>query len=186
MSRLVCVSNRISLPRKSAAPGGLAIGILSAQKRTGGLVVRWGGELTVDGVSPETPRYTSETALLTRRSSSPNRGEFERYYNGFANEALWPLCHYPQRRATSGSAPRTSTHIRTSTGALHRDSCRCFVPWRRHLGARLPSRPARPAPARARRACADWLLPAHPLPPHRGVAGAARVWAELIRDLCQL
>ena len=26
MSRLVCVSNRISLPRKSAAPGGLAIG----------------------------------------------------------------------------------------------------------------------------------------------------------------
>ena len=44
MSRLVCVSNRISLPRKSAAPGGLAIGILSALKRTGGLWFGWGGE----------------------------------------------------------------------------------------------------------------------------------------------
>ena len=44
MSRLVCVSNRISLPRKSAAPGGLAVGILSALKRTGGLWFGWGGE----------------------------------------------------------------------------------------------------------------------------------------------
>lgn len=44
MSRLVCVSNRISLPRKSAAPGGLAIGILSVLKRTGGLWFGWGGE----------------------------------------------------------------------------------------------------------------------------------------------
>ena len=42
--RLVCVSNRISLPRKSAAPGGLAVGILSALKRTGGLWFGWGGE----------------------------------------------------------------------------------------------------------------------------------------------
>ena len=44
MSRLVCVSNRITLPRKSAAPGGLAVGVLSALKRTGGLWFGWGGE----------------------------------------------------------------------------------------------------------------------------------------------
>src|SRR5690606_12819294 len=44
MSRLVCISNRISLPRRSAAPGGLAVGILSALKRTGGLWFGWRGE----------------------------------------------------------------------------------------------------------------------------------------------
>ena len=44
MKRLVCVSNRIAVPRRAAAPGGLAVGILGALHHTGGLWFGWSGE----------------------------------------------------------------------------------------------------------------------------------------------
>lgn len=94
MSRLVCISNRISLPRKSAAPGGLAIGILSALKRTGGLWFGWGGE-TIDH-DPGDPDIHIRDGV-TYATIDLKKEEFELYYNGYANEVLWPLFHYFQR-----------------------------------------------------------------------------------------
>src|SRR5688572_12573177 len=91
MSRLVCVSNRISLPRKSAAPGGLAVGILSALKRTGGLWFGWGGE-TVES-DPGDPDIHIRDGV-TYATVDLRQREFELYYNGYANEVLWPLFHY--------------------------------------------------------------------------------------------
>ena len=91
MSRLVCVSNRISLPRKSAAPGGLAVGILSALKRTGGLWFGWGGE-TVD-TDPGDPDIHIRDGV-TYATVDLRQRDFELYYNGYANEVLWPLFHY--------------------------------------------------------------------------------------------
>ena len=38
------------------------------------------------GIPPEDPRYTLKRLWLSE-------GEEEGYYFGFANEALWPLCH---------------------------------------------------------------------------------------------
>ena len=94
MSRLVCVSNRISLPRKSAAPGGLAIGILSALKRTGGLWFGWGGE-TVEQEPGEPDIHIRDG--VTYATIDLKKDEFDLYYNGYANEVLWPLFHYFQR-----------------------------------------------------------------------------------------
>ncbi|HEU4486290.1 MAG TPA: trehalose-6-phosphate synthase [Povalibacter sp.] len=91
MTRLVCVSNRISLPRKSAAPGGLAVGVLSALKRTGGLWFGWGGE-TIDK-EPGDPALTVREGV-TYATIELRRREFDLYYNGYANEVLWPLFHY--------------------------------------------------------------------------------------------
>ncbi len=91
MSRLVCVSNRISLPRKSAAPGGLAVGVLSALKRTGGLWFGWGGE-TVDS-DPGDPDLHIRDGV-TYATVDLRQREFELYYNGYSNEVLWPLFHY--------------------------------------------------------------------------------------------
>jgi trehalose 6-phosphate synthase len=91
MSRLVCVSNRISLPRKSAAPGGLAVGILSALKRTGGLWFGWGGE-TVESDPGEPDIHIRDG--VTYATVDLRQREFELYYNGYANEVLWPLFHY--------------------------------------------------------------------------------------------
>jgi trehalose 6-phosphate synthase len=91
MSRLVCISNRISLPRKTAAPGGLAVGILSALKRTGGLWFGWGGE-TVD-TEPGDPDIHIRDGV-TYATVDLREREFEQYYNGYANDVLWPLFHY--------------------------------------------------------------------------------------------
>jgi trehalose 6-phosphate synthase len=91
MSRLVCVSNRISLPRKSAAPGGLAVGVLSALKRSGGLWFGWGGE-TIEHDPGEPDIHIREG--VTYATIDLRRDEFELYYNGYANEVLWPLFHY--------------------------------------------------------------------------------------------
>ena len=103
MSRLVCVSNRISLPRKSAAPGGLAIGILSALKRTGGLWFGWGGE-TVDHETGDPDIHIREG--VTYATIDLKKDEFELYYNGYANEVLWPLFHYFQRSVRYASEQR--------------------------------------------------------------------------------
>lgn len=89
--RLVCVSNRVSLPRKTAAPGGLAVGVLSALRKTGGVWFGWGGELT-DGEPGEPDILIRDGVTYT--SLELQRDEFHRYYNGFSNDALWPLFHY--------------------------------------------------------------------------------------------
>jgi len=91
MTRLVCVSNRISLPRKSAAPGGLAVGILSALKRTGGLWFGWGGE-TIETDPGEADIHIREG--VTYATIDLRQSEFELYYNGYSNDVLWPLFHY--------------------------------------------------------------------------------------------
>ncbi|HEX2493196.1 MAG TPA: trehalose-6-phosphate synthase [Steroidobacter sp.] len=91
MTRLVCVSNRISLPRKSAAPGGLAIGILSALRRTGGLWFGWGGD-TVEQEPGKPDIHIREG--VTYATIDLKQSDFELYYNGYANDVLWPLFHY--------------------------------------------------------------------------------------------
>jgi trehalose 6-phosphate synthase len=91
MRRLVCVSNRISLPRRAAAPGGLAVGVLNALKSTGGMWFGWGGELT-DG-EPGEPQ-TLTRGGVTYATIELRNEDFDLYYNGYANEVLWPLFHY--------------------------------------------------------------------------------------------
>ena len=91
MTRLVCVSNRITLPRRSSAPGGLAVGVLSALKRTGGLWFGWGGE-TVEQ-DPGDPDLHIRDGV-TYATIDLRKRDFDLYYNGYANEVLWPLFHY--------------------------------------------------------------------------------------------
>jgi trehalose 6-phosphate synthase len=91
MTRLVCVSNRVALPRRDASSGGLAVGVLAALKQTGGLWFGWGGEKS-DGEPPETDVLTRDN--LSYATVELPRRDFDRYYNGFSNSTLWPLFHY--------------------------------------------------------------------------------------------
>lgn len=91
MTRLVCVSNRLTLPRRSAAPGGLAVGVLSALKRTGGLWFGWGGQTT--GQAPGDPLLYDREGVTYATIDLP-ASDFDLYYNGYANDVLWPLFHY--------------------------------------------------------------------------------------------
>ena len=79
------------MPRKSAAPGGLAVGILSALKRTGGLWFGWGGE-TIEQEPGDPDIHIREG--VTYATIDLKQSEFDLYYNGYANEVLWPLFHY--------------------------------------------------------------------------------------------
>ena len=57
--RLVCVSNRVSLPRRGAPPGGLAVGLLAALRNTGGTWFGWSGETSEEPAAD--PKYWCET-----------------------------------------------------------------------------------------------------------------------------
>ena len=89
--RVICVSNRVSLPRRNAAAGGLAVGVLAALRRTGGVWFGWNGEFS-DGEPSEPDVHVRDG--VTYVSIEFRREEFELYYNGFANGALWPVFHY--------------------------------------------------------------------------------------------
>jgi len=91
VSRLVCVSNRITLPRRHAAPGGLAVGVLNALRRTGGLWFGWGGDIS--DREPGEPHIHIRDGV-TYATLDLKRRDFERYYNGYSNGVLWPLFHY--------------------------------------------------------------------------------------------
>jgi trehalose 6-phosphate synthase len=89
--RLVAISNRVSIPRKASAPGGLAVGLLAAMRSRGGLWFGWSGEL-VDGEPGETDLV--KRGAVTYAVTDMRRSQFEDYYFGFSNGVLWPLFHY--------------------------------------------------------------------------------------------
>lgn len=60
-------------------------------KRGGGLWFGWGGELTEGEPGPVETSIRDGVAYVT---VDMQRELFQRYYNGFANDALWPLFHY--------------------------------------------------------------------------------------------
>jgi trehalose 6-phosphate synthase len=91
MTRVVAISNRVSVPRKGTAPGGLAVGVLAAMRAHGGLWIGWSGQVSesdkgeVDVIRRE--RLSYATFDLTKT-------EYDEFYLGFSNGALWPLFHY--------------------------------------------------------------------------------------------
>ena len=90
--RLVIVSNRVAMPKKSGgSAGGLAVGILAALRDHGGVWFGWNGKLT--------DRSASQPDLVKRgkieyATISLNETDYEQYYNGYSNKVLWPVCHY--------------------------------------------------------------------------------------------
>ena len=81
--------------RVRAAVGGLTLALNSAMQAVGGVWVAHGSgdadrETADEGgrirIPPENPSYELQRVWLGRE-------ENDGYYNGFANQALWPLCH---------------------------------------------------------------------------------------------
>jgi len=91
--RLIIVSNRVAMPKKhGGAAGGLAVGILAALKDHGGMWFGWDGKLT-ESSEPGPPRIVKR-GNTEYATVSLNANDFERYYNGYSNRVLWPVCHY--------------------------------------------------------------------------------------------
>ncbi|WP_411688935.1 alpha,alpha-trehalose-phosphate synthase (UDP-forming) [Acinetobacter indicus] len=92
MSKLIVLSNRVSLPNpEKKAAGGLAVAMQDALHDIGGVWVGWNGErveqfsqLKFDSVQHQGVEYL--TSPLTEQ-------QYQQYYCGFANNALWPAMH---------------------------------------------------------------------------------------------
>jgi len=93
MSRLIVVSNRVSLPSGDGeeSVGGLAMALAAALKQYTGIWFGWSGKTT------ET--FTGELNIetvgeVTAATVDLEEIDLEEYYNGYANKTLWPLFHY--------------------------------------------------------------------------------------------
>lgn len=93
LSRLVVVSNRVA-PIQEGEPtaGGLAAGVLDALKREGGIWFGWSGEIVPGPESLANPERT--VGAVTLYTIDFSRRDYDEYYRGFANGALWPVLHY--------------------------------------------------------------------------------------------
>ncbi len=91
--RLVVVSNRVPLPSSSVAPaaGGLAVALQAALKPRRGLWFGWSGKTSEESGAAAQCRTVGS---LTYAVCDLSRRDIEQYYCGFANQALWPICHY--------------------------------------------------------------------------------------------
>ncbi len=96
MPRLVVVSNRVPVPSPkgstTATAGGLAIALEAALKSRGGLWFGWSGKTS--GEREIEWLEIRDFGNVTYAVADLNRRDVDEYYAGFANRALWPLCHY--------------------------------------------------------------------------------------------
>ena len=91
MSRLIAVSNRVADPSAGKTAGGLAVGLLAALRKKGGVWFGWGGR-TCHG-EPTDPTLVRR-GKVSYATVDIDEAEFDDYYNGYSNGCLWPLCHY--------------------------------------------------------------------------------------------
>ncbi len=91
MARLVIVSNRVPVPKtRSAQAGGLAVAVKEVLT-PGAIWFGWSGRIG-DGAAREPT--IMESRGVTYAMVDLSRRDYERFYVGFANSALWPLFHF--------------------------------------------------------------------------------------------
>lgn len=91
MSRLVLASNRVADLSGGVTAGGLSVAVVDALRDGNGVWFGWSGEIVDDqakvGLSLE--RY--ETVTIATQPMTQD--EYDRYYLGYSNRALWPVFH---------------------------------------------------------------------------------------------
>ncbi len=90
-ARLIAISNRVAIPKTGKVAGGLAVGVLAALEKQGGVWFGWSGKTTTQ--DPRDPVLQTR-GRITYATIDLNKEDFENYYNGFSNNSLWPLFHY--------------------------------------------------------------------------------------------
>ncbi|RKH14096.1 bifunctional alpha,alpha-trehalose-phosphate synthase (UDP-forming)/trehalose-phosphatase [Corallococcus praedator] len=101
MARLLLVSNRLPVTVKvekdsvsvGRSPGGLATGLSRPHERSGGPWIGWPGDVS----RLTDAQRTKVEAQLAELNCVPlylSASEVSRFYEGYSNRVLWPLCHY--------------------------------------------------------------------------------------------
>lgn len=90
MSRLIVVSNRVAIPHEKRA-GGMAAALQAALREHGGIWFGWSGKCTAQSSNEV---HKTVDGAITYATIDLSRRDYDDYYRGFANGALWPLFHY--------------------------------------------------------------------------------------------
>ena len=92
MSRLIVVSNRVTVAAgQAASQGGLAMGLGAALRKFQGLWFGWSGE-TTEHFNGRTTSIEVEGAPVV--TVDLEEQDVQEYYDGYANRTIWPLFHY--------------------------------------------------------------------------------------------
>jgi trehalose 6-phosphate synthase/phosphatase len=101
MPRLLLVSNRLPVTVKAEkdhvsvvrSAGGLATGLSGPHERSGGVWIGWPGDVSrlSNAQRSQVEAQLSELRCVPLYLSS---SEVSRFYEGYSNRVLWPLCHY--------------------------------------------------------------------------------------------
>ncbi|MDN5513515.1 trehalose-6-phosphate synthase [Acinetobacter sp.] len=92
MSRLIVLSNRVSLPNPDkVTAGGLAVALQDALTDIGGVWLGWNGEKIENHQQP----YFNQTEYkgVEYVTCPLTEEQYQNYYCGFANNTLWPAMH---------------------------------------------------------------------------------------------
>ncbi len=178
VSRLVVVSNRVSLPGEHRA-GGLAVALQAALGERGGMWFGWSGK-TVRGASGET--HEQREGDIRYVTLDLNRTDLDGYYNGFSNRTLWPLLHF--HMDLGRLRPRHARGLSPGQRTVRRQAGAAAARGRHGLGPRLPPDPAGFDAAYARHRLPDRLLPARADAFGRPADGDARPRAADVHAVC--
>src|SRR5512146_2888650 len=89
MARLVVVSNRVPVPGQGQRAGGLAV-VLQDVMGSVGLWFGWSGNTTASGGAVQIRQHGGVEYATIDLSEE----DYQKFYVGFANSALWPLLHF--------------------------------------------------------------------------------------------
>ncbi len=93
MSRLIVISNRVSLPGDIGAgsAGGLAMALAAALRKYQGVWFGWSGD-TIESFTGHLHMHRAHG--VTVATVDLEEQDVDEYYNGYANKTLWPLFHH--------------------------------------------------------------------------------------------
>lgn len=92
MSRIVVVSNRVGPLSDTGRAGGLAVALVGVLKERGGLWFGWSGEVSEDGTFGALS--FAESDAVSTATIDMAQADYDEFYAGYANRALWPTLHY--------------------------------------------------------------------------------------------
>lgn len=93
MTRLIVVSNRVSIPRAGGAQraGGLEVALAPILGEIPSVWLGWSGNVVeADKVATQRIEQGKHAYVVIDLSEE----DYQEYYNGFANRVLWPILHY--------------------------------------------------------------------------------------------
>lgn len=92
MGRLVVVSNRVGPLKDTGRAGGLAVALVDALTKSGGIWFGWSGDVSEEGTFGQLKTQKSRSVQMVTLDMT--QADYDMFYAGYANRTLWPVLHY--------------------------------------------------------------------------------------------